>query len=1093
MSLAKVVKLLDWYSENEILNPSGYGAKVYAELVRKKIAGTLKIEKKIDANVGVLVNDPVSDKTQTPIAIVCEFQSEIDIETLNLTHKLSWNFCRSPLLIVIEPHRVRALSCYIEPEKSESETTIKRQLSFEQLSRQETTHKAEIFQFPIDKTHAAHQAAESLRWIELYSGQFFREQEKRGYFPTKQRVDYMLLENLKFIRKELIALKLDEDIVHDLLARIIFIQFLFQRKDSKGKPAIDDKFLEARYKDGTLSKEYKKLEEILESKTDTYNFFKWLNKKFNGDLFPGRSKTDEESEAEWKQEMEKVWKQEMKKVKPTHLKKLARFIGGKEKMKDGQLCLWQRYSFDVIPLEFISSIYEEFVTNDGRDEEINDEKDEKKSQDNSVHYTPSHLVDFILDSVLPWKSNDWNLKILDPACGSGIFLVKAFQRLIQRWKNANPDKPLDKDFRKVLTKLLEDNLFGVDINEHAVRVASFSLYLAMCDEIDPRHYWEKWEFPPMRGRQIVEKDFFEEHSLFPHRTEQIKYDLIIGNAPWSRSGSKKAEHIKKWAKLNDWTIPDKDGGLLFLPRAIDFLKPDGVISMLQSAKALLFNDSDNYIKFRKKLFDKYKITDIKNLSALRFGLFSRSISPTCIITMLFSPPDERPLAYICPKQKLIKKNEDSITVEPQDVHLIHPKEAEKFPMIWATLMWGGMRDLALLKKLVSGITLDEFISSLKDYKKGKIKNGIARYGFIRGKKAVREQPEMDNKLVLEDNEFPKTSFLVLDADKNLDRNHNLQISKKDYRKKDFLKGYEYPQLVLKHIWKNGETAEGRRFRAVLIKSKNKEGIICKDGYISFHVPDFSNYSILESTCLTFNSKFAVYFFFLTSGQFAMYRPKLEETDVLMLPIPEPRQNLLEGITPFDFEEIDRRIYNLFNLKDSEKILIEDLFDYTLRDFKDGATSLGRQRTERGTEKDLKAYCEVFRRVIKAGFGKDTSVYAKIFQEDKNTSSSPVRMIRLDFDVVLGDETDIELTSYKPLWERLESLEKNFSNKAYRYYEPKQEGVGITLYLVKPDQKRYWLRSQAYRDADEVYAEISQSLYKAYLGSLSKLDKEKKVA
>ena len=46
MSLARVAKQLDWYSEDVILNPSGLGAKVYAQLVKKKIEHTLKIEKK---------------------------------------------------------------------------------------------------------------------------------------------------------------------------------------------------------------------------------------------------------------------------------------------------------------------------------------------------------------------------------------------------------------------------------------------------------------------------------------------------------------------------------------------------------------------------------------------------------------------------------------------------------------------------------------------------------------------------------------------------------------------------------------------------------------------------------------------------------------------------------------------------------------------------------------------------------------------------------------------------------------------------------------------------------------------------------------
>ena len=41
----------------------------------------------------------------------------------------------------------------------------------------------------------------------------------------------------------------------------------------------------------------------------------------------------------------------------------------------------------------------------------------------SLFYTPSYLVDFILDRALPWEGTDWDLRILDPACGSGIFLV----------------------------------------------------------------------------------------------------------------------------------------------------------------------------------------------------------------------------------------------------------------------------------------------------------------------------------------------------------------------------------------------------------------------------------------------------------------------------------------------------------------------------------------------------------------------------------------------------------------------------------------------------------------------------------------------
>src|ERR1041384_4765669 len=115
----------------------------------------------------------------------------------------------------------------------------------------------------------------------------------------------------------------------------------------------------------------------------------------------------------------------MNEVAPRHLKTIADFVSGRVAMQSKQGLLWQQYSFDAIPLELISSIYEEFVTK------------VKKKRAGTV-YTPPHVVDFVLDEVLPWDDRAWNVRILDPACGSGIFLVKAFQRLVHRWRLANP-------------------------------------------------------------------------------------------------------------------------------------------------------------------------------------------------------------------------------------------------------------------------------------------------------------------------------------------------------------------------------------------------------------------------------------------------------------------------------------------------------------------------------------------------------------------------------------------------------------------------------------------------------------------------------
>ena len=196
-------------------------------------------------------------------------------------------------------------------------------------------------------------------------------------------------------------------------------------------------------------------------------------------------------------------------VQPRHLKTLADFVSGR--LRGRQRFLWRLYSFDVVPLEFISSIYEEFVTAKG------------------AHYTPGYLVDFMLDEVLPWGGDQWDLKILDPACGSGIFLVKAYQRLIQRWKNAHPDqKPAADDLRKILQR----NLFGVDIDPHAVRVASFSLYLTMCDELDPKSYLNATKFPPLRDQTLICADFFQE-DVAGFSTARRRGELRLGSGQCS--------------------------------------------------------------------------------------------------------------------------------------------------------------------------------------------------------------------------------------------------------------------------------------------------------------------------------------------------------------------------------------------------------------------------------------------------------------------------------------------------------------------------------------------------------------------------------
>jgi hypothetical protein len=180
---------------------------------------------------------------------------------------------------------------------------------------------------------------------------------------------------------------LSRDYCHDLLARIIFTQFLFHRRDSDGNAFFSPSLLERLHGD-VLREKHENLGSILRDKDETYSLFRWLDGRFNGDLFPGKAdSTDEERES--------AWQAERNAVRPEHLGLLADLVSGTISTKDRQLQLWPRYSFDVIPLEFISSVYEEFLNED--------------KYKNKAFYTPAHLVDYVLDAVLPWEGDDWNL------------------------------------------------------------------------------------------------------------------------------------------------------------------------------------------------------------------------------------------------------------------------------------------------------------------------------------------------------------------------------------------------------------------------------------------------------------------------------------------------------------------------------------------------------------------------------------------------------------------------------------------------------------------------------------------------------------
>ena len=1033
-------KKLYWPKPEQIWEPSGSGPKVYAQLAREKIEEKIKRDKEKfpDAKgvkVSVLAANPEGDETESPIAIICQFTRSVSSATIKEVHRLAWSFSRARSLITIEPSLIRVWSCCEPPTEKE------------ELKEVASVTKAHLS----EQANLSEQAANALQWVELVSGNFFQNHENR--FKRSGAADQMLLDNLKQVRQQLQGDGLAVETIHDLLARIIFIQFLFQKQDSNGEPALNERILQDLHSQEILSKPYRELSKILDNFDDTYSLFRWLNDKFNGDLFPGKGETEEEREAEWQAEIQKVRVEGNR-----YLKKLADFVRGDLKMQDGQLCLWKFYSFDVIPLDFISSIYEEFVN---------------KKAGEGVHYTPEYIVDFILDGVLPWDETEWDLKILDPACGSGIFLVKALQRLIYRWELAHDNEGIPAN---VLRNLLVNNIFGVDIDKEAVRVASFSLYMTMIDSIDPLKYWENQvRFPRLRNQRLIHSDFFaEDKEGFRTDRDAETYDLVLGNAPWGDGTL--TSLASEWQKRDKgrWFVPDKNIGPLFLPKAAVLTKLGGQISMMQPVFILILSQLGTAKEFRNNLFSEFCVEEIINLAVLRFEIFKNAISPACIITLSVQKPDiEHLTVYICPKPNCSNEDNYYIRIEPQDINTIYLQEAIWQPLVWTVLMWGGRRDLNLIQHLARHETLSKY------EKKGLVKT---RQGVIPGDRK-RYQEELLGRRRIWKAKFPQNTFLNLNAE-DLPINNDPMTHSRDST--DF-SAFEIPQLILKQSWQ----ASSKRFQAAIIEpdEHSHRGVICSETCVSVHISnDYAD--LLKTACLIYNSRIAVYYLFLLNASFASERPKVTVGNLLSVPIVQ-REGLDLDIVK-TYNDVDRIAGELFALKDSEYVLINDLINYTLADFKGDKFSPGRLKTHRfgqtlldnNEEPELKEYCEYFLRVIKAGFGQNKKVCATIFQEETN-NYLPVRFVAIYLNKSIHDGIKIETINSQDLLYRLNQLNNLLMDQpnsdsggifyqrvARIYTSTTWNGEQVpTVYLVKPDKIRYWTRSMALRDADEVSADI----------------------
>jgi hypothetical protein len=427
--------------------------------------------------LGGLAADAVFRLGTAPLIVFKSLPAETREETA--WHKLAWNFGVAPLLWITTPAYVRLYNAYQPPEEYEKRSPLLKEFPFGHALNQ-----------ALDEINATC----SRRHIAMGS---FWQSPLASRIDRQNRIDNVLLGELINLLSELVRQGLRASLAQKLVGRCIFFQYLVHR-GYVGEQELAQHF-------GAPD-----LHQILTNLDWTYSLFRWIRQTFNGDLFPIEDEATERAQLDHDARL---------------LQPLSDFFGHFNVL-DHQGRLFP-FRFDAIPVELISSIYEKFVHMSEPDGE----------PPRGVHYTPTNVVDLVLDPA--FENLPAMARVLDPACGSGVFLVESLRRLV--WLRSPTQPPTRELIRDVLMRQIR----GVDISPAALSVAAFSLYLALLElDPDPPRGLDALDclrFPPIQGRVLFSTSTFDPGlaGRIANQGGPEGFDAIVGNPPWTYSAEDK--------------------------------------------------------------------------------------------------------------------------------------------------------------------------------------------------------------------------------------------------------------------------------------------------------------------------------------------------------------------------------------------------------------------------------------------------------------------------------------------------------------------------------------------------------------------------
>ncbi|MBA4368852.1 MAG: hypothetical protein C0403_14590 [Desulfobacterium sp.] len=1007
-----------------------------------------------------------------PVLYFKEYGRPLSLSDRLRLQKLFWNQGVANILVLADPTSVYIYSGLTKPENDQTNKGAADNALIETLERVDYVQRIRTL------------------YHDLATGNYYKE--KRKVFDPDQTVDAWLLDNLRALRNALILgdKGLSTTSAHAFIGRVLFLCYLLDR----GIVAIGTP---ARGQSATML-----LAERLESGsfdfqlTYLYDLFKDLKIRFNGNMFD----QDLEHEKEF--------------IQPIHLEKLRFFFGGHE-VESGQryFGFWP-YNFKMIPVETISAIYEDFLTTE----------DPKEQRGKGAFYTPRFLAEMVVDTAVRDNTNLFDGSFLDPACGSGIFLVILFNRLANRWIYSQTGRITYTTKANALRDILAFQIRGVDVAETACRIACFSLYLAYLDFFNPpdiQNHVEKTGQPlpklldygdiPGRPRAdipvIVKADFLAKETLSGET-----FNCIIGNPPWEGRGSKQ--------------VAQK-----FMQKAPELLKKDGTGCLLLPTK-ILQNQTDD---FQSEWLKQVTLEIVLQMADYSFLLFQNALCPAFIARFknTISNQSQHRIEFTAPKFNRDGLRKGVVTINPSSrtwlplSDILEATRSKTTPVAWKRRLWGTQRDQKLLDLLQALPPLSEVAGKPGEGKRWIKGQGYQPYYPEKAKNSPHYPNPKPNPWEL-DHSFLDTDEkiqLVVFQHESItlgERLEKIGASKTYLRRSPNQNLFKAPMVISSHgfgkiAYCNFDALFQSTIQSIAGPKSDESLLIFLAGYLK--------------------SKLANYFLFHTSANWGSERDKVHLNELLRVPFPLPGHEFIsldskkivkQVAQKFDklrlrlqdtfnelraeanryafllkeddpdiskqwqkerkrqvdeFQnEIEPMIYSYFDLTNQEIMLIED----TIRIFEPSSTPttwdtpktvtldpIEKTSIEPYATKGLGAYADTLTKTLN-DWAKAEEAHYRVNAEGGTDKQTGLAMITISLS---GMESVFQYKSIsQDLAENLNRLHQQASKEHGTLFY--QRDILLfqekRIHIVRPNILLNWTRTAALNDAARIYGEIVQS-------------------